>query len=579
MSLERQEASGRYLHGIVDMGSNGIRFSVTDMSPDTARIMPTRYVDRAGISLYDAQWSTGIQAPIPPEVIADVVRAYQRFKNTCTDLGVPDENVRIIGTEATRLALNSEDFRAQIHNATGWTVEMLPKEEEGRVGAMGVVSSFSHIKGLMMDLGGGSTQITWLEAENGQVRMSDAGSVSMPYGAAALNRRIQEANIAGGHAMKNFEEEVTNNLRDAVAKIEIPAEFLDSGKNPRGLDMHVSGGGFRGWGYVLMCQHPVQPYPCPIINGFEQPAKNFENTSIVMATTANQDNIFRVSERRASQVPAVALLVRCLCKALPAITTVKFAQGGVREGALFKDLPPEVKAEHPFVAATKSSAPPSSTQLVSLIQSTTPEDHKGRTIPEEISPQLLTAVAQSLYCFNHLPKDLQAAVALRSTTTGVLAGTHGANHKERAALAVILCEASGGEGSLAPSDAQFYHLLCELLEPSAAWWCKYYGKVAGVAAQVYPAGVVKDQKVSFTAKWDEHETKHDKKHGGLLHVTMDLGKDDPSILQAEGLQKSIKGLHKLGKKKSWHKGEGGHHVTLVVNSGSGESLPESHFEE
>ncbi|KAE9994434.1 hypothetical protein Vi05172_g10294 [Venturia inaequalis] len=569
------------LYGIVDMGSNGIRFSVTDMCPGTARIMPTRYVDRAGISLYDAQWSTGVQAPIPPEVVADVVRAYQRFKKTCTDLGVPDENVRVIGTEATRQALNSEDFRGQIHNATGWTVEMLPKEEEGRVGAMGVVSSFSSIKGLMMDLGGGSTQITWLDAEHGQVRMSDAGSVSMPYGAAALNRRIQEANIAGGHAMSHFEKEVTNNLRDAVAKIEIPADFTDPGRNPRGLDLHVSGGGFRGWGFVLMSQHPVQPYPCPIINGFEQPAKNFENTSIVMATAANQENIFRVSERRASQVPAVATLVRCLCKALPAITTVKFAQGGVREGALFKDLPAEVKAEHPLVAATKSSAPVSSAQLVSLVQSATPssDEHKHVSPPDEISPQLLTAVAQSLYCFNHLPKDLQAAVALRSTTSGVLAGTHGVSHKERAALAVILCEASGGEGSLAPSDVQFYNLLCDLLEPSAAWWCKYYGKVAGVASQVYPAGVVNDEKVSFSSRWTEHETKQGKKHGHLLQVTVDLGKDDASILQAEGLQKSIKGLSKLGKKKAWHKGEGGHQVALVVNSGSGEALPERHFED
>lgn len=550
------------------------------MSEQTARIMPTCYVDRAGISLYDAQWSTGVQAPIPDEVVHDVVRAYQRFKNTCTDFGVRDDHVRIIGTEATRQALNSEDFRAKIHDATGWTVEMLPKEEEGRVGAMGVVSSFSKVKGLMMDLGGGSTQITWLDAEHGQVRMSDAGSVSMPYGAAALNRRIQQANIAGGHAMDDFEKEVTNNLRDAIAKIEIPSEFTDPAKNPEGLNLHVSGGGFRGWGFVLMSRHPVQPYPCPIINGFEQPAKNFEDTHIVTATAAHEDNIFRVSERRASQVPAVATLVRCLCKAMPAITTVKFAQGGVREGALFKDLAPEVKAQHPLVAATIASAPASSAQIVSLIQSAAPTSvHEDTTPPVEITPQLLTAAGQSLYWFNHLPKDLQAAVALRSTTTGVLAGTHGASHKERAALAIILCEASGGEGSLAPGDADFYKRLLELLKPSAAWWCKYYGKVAGLVAQVYPAGVVNDEKVTFTAHWAEHETKLERKHGHRLLITVNLSKDDQSILQAEGLQKSLKGISKLGRKKNWHNVKGGHYLELKVISGSGEALPTVHFEE
>ena len=156
-----------HYRAIVDMGSNGIRYSITDLSPATCRIMPTIYQDRTGISLYDAQWSTGQKAAIPDSTISDVVRSLLRFKRTCKDFGVKDEHVRILATEATRQAINSEDYRAKIRSSTGWTVEMLPKEEEGRVGAMGVVSSFSTVKGLMMDLGGGSTQITWLIAERG----------------------------------------------------------------------------------------------------------------------------------------------------------------------------------------------------------------------------------------------------------------------------------------------------------------------------------------------------------------------------------------------------------------------------
>lgn len=46
------------------------------------------------------------------------------------------------------------DFRQQIKQATGWGVDMLPKEMEGRVGALGVASSFSDVEGLVMDLGG-----------------------------------------------------------------------------------------------------------------------------------------------------------------------------------------------------------------------------------------------------------------------------------------------------------------------------------------------------------------------------------------------------------------------------------------
>lgn len=44
--------------------------------------------------------------------------------------------------------------RQQIKDATGWEVDLLTKEMEGRIGAMGVASSFKQVEGLVMDLGG-----------------------------------------------------------------------------------------------------------------------------------------------------------------------------------------------------------------------------------------------------------------------------------------------------------------------------------------------------------------------------------------------------------------------------------------
>lgn len=126
------------------------------MSPITARSLPTVYQDREGISLYDAQYSSGSKGPIPQDVIDSVIAALRRFKTTCADFGVPEINIRILATEATRTAVNSDDYRKQIKAATGWEVDMLPKEAEGRIGAMGVASSFSSVEGIVMDLGGKS---------------------------------------------------------------------------------------------------------------------------------------------------------------------------------------------------------------------------------------------------------------------------------------------------------------------------------------------------------------------------------------------------------------------------------------
>jgi retrograde regulation protein 2 len=134
--------------------SNGIRFSITDMSASTARCLPTLYQDREGISLFDAQYSTGVKGPIPQETIDQVIGSLLKFKMACADFGVPETNIRVLATEATRTAVNSVDYRRQIKDASGWEVDLLPKEVEGRIGAMGVSSSFASVEGLVMDLGG-----------------------------------------------------------------------------------------------------------------------------------------------------------------------------------------------------------------------------------------------------------------------------------------------------------------------------------------------------------------------------------------------------------------------------------------
>lgn len=557
--------------------------------------MPALYQDRVGISLYDAQWSTGVKSPIPSSVTSDVVRALLRFKSACRDFGVRDpENVRIVATEATRQAINSAEYRAEIEKATGWKVEMLPKEEEGRVGAMGVVSSFGSVKGLMMDLGGGSTQITWLIAKDGEVRMSEKGSVSMPYGAAALSRRLAEAQKLGGGSLSSLREEMTKNLKDAVEQIGIPKEIQDLASTPEGLPLYLSGGGFRGWGFVLMSQHPVQPYPIPIINGFKTTKANFYNVEMVKITASSDPNIFRVSERRASQVPAVALLVSCLLDALPSISTVNFAQGGVREGSIYSTLPPAIKSEHPLITATSPHRSPSSAELTtyvleasSALEHTSTAGQSPPSIPQQ--QQLLTAFAQAMYVHNPMNKDIQAACALRSTTTGALASVHGADHEERALLAIMLCERWGGVGALAPGDEAFYRRLVELVGPVDGWWCMLFGRLGALLGQVYPAGVVRrrdkmalklgwgtagesggdaGKKTSKkTAKDKQKRSGPDEPSVGTIEVQVDFGQDEEGVIRSMGVQKALKQLEKLGKKKNWPQaGKGGQKISLTVRS-------------
>lgn len=554
------------------MGSNGIRFSISTLQPPTARIMPTLYQHRAGISLYDAQYSaSGERQPINEQTISAVVSSFQQFKQTCADFGVLEEYITVLATEATRTAINSEEFRSRIKERVGWDVVMLPKEEEGRVGAMGVASSLPEVSGLVMDLGGGSTQLSWLikHDDRAGVQMPENVAVSMPYGAAAMSRRLAEAEKLG--KVKELETEVQTAVREAYASLRVPKELDEAASQRKGFTLYLSGGGFRGWGYVLMSRHRIAPYPIPVINGFKVSRDDFLGTDAVKEAAAATlddedagDAIFRVSERRAGQVPAVAFLVTALSQALPQIKEVRFCQGGVREGYLFISLSAEIRAANPLTAATRPFDTAASSQGIrDLLVSALPPGTTSAAVDDyksTFTADLLEAFAGLMYSHSSHSKDLQASAALRSTTSGILAGVHGVLHESRALLALLLCARWGG--SVPPSDEPFKQRLEQLIEsPWTLWWINYLGAVAALLASVYPAGFIEEAqpRVKLSARWARTS-----KGNPLVSLEILLA----SRVEKESLRGEIDKIEKVGKKKRWIGGKDGigHRVEATLRS-------------
>lgn len=132
--------------GVVDMGSNGIRFGIVTA---LARHLPVAYEERAPISLLEAQ---GDEHYIPSETVDQVITSFLRFKTICRHENVDPTNVKVIATEATRIASNSEEFLSKIKDATGWTVNILSKEQEAMISSMGIVgkSIFHQVRGILL---------------------------------------------------------------------------------------------------------------------------------------------------------------------------------------------------------------------------------------------------------------------------------------------------------------------------------------------------------------------------------------------------------------------------------------------
>ncbi|KAK6430205.1 retrograde regulation protein 2 [Oleoguttula sp. CCFEE 5521] len=527
-----------YLQALVDIGSNGIRFSITSLHPSQARILPTLHQSRCGISLYDAQYppsSAGERQPIPSSTIAAVISALRDFKRTTLDFCVPEANVKLLATEATRTAINAADLLAEVKANVGWEISLLSKEEEGRIGALGVASSLPGVRGLVMDLGGGSVQLSWLDGQKAPKK----GAVSMPYGAAALMRRIGEGR------MRELEAEVSAAVKGAYESLEVEGEVAKERQENGGVTLFLSGGGFRGWGASR---------------------EEFLDTEDVQAAAAaaledESESIFRVSDRRAGQVPAMAFLVKTLAECLPAVKEVRFCQGGVREGYLSGLLSSQVRALSPLVVATTPFAWGDGTEpLADLVSSALPIASRDRGYASmglaPVDKTLITAFANTMYTHSSHSKDLQASAALRSTTSGVLASVHGLLHESRALLGLLLCARWGD--SVSPTDETFKRSLQRLIEdPWTLWWVQYLGAVAALIGTVWPAGWKEQagERLKFETTWE-----NDKKGNAMLRVRVMLGKD----ISAEVLEQEIHGLEKVGKRKRWVGGRDGAGFKVAV---------------
>lgn len=492
------EVVSRNLIGVVDIGSNGIRFSISSKAEHHARIMPCVFKDRVGISLFEVQYAENSleKGPIPKDTIKEICSAMKRFKLICEDFGVPETSVRMVATEATREAINSNEFIKAVYDSTGWDVEILTREDEGKTGAFGVISSFNKVSGLYMDLGGGSTQLSWIKSINGEITQSTT-PISLPYGTGALSRRLLTEN------KKALFIEIREAFVDAVQKIDIPDDIFEEAKSKGGFDLFTCGGGLRGMGHLMLSQ--IKDYPIQtIINGFSCSYEEFSSMCDYLLLKgkvpgSKDRKIFKVSDRRATQLPAVGLLMSAAFESLPPIKTLYFSEGGVREGTLYSILPREIRSQDPLIIASRPYAPLLGEKYLELLRTAIP----SHDIPSIVFKRIAPALCNLAFAHASYPKELQPTAALHVATSGIIAGCHGLSHRARALIGIALCNRWGGD--IPEIEEQYMRSLEEIVlrdtdkfeRKRIVWWTKYIGTIMFVICGVHPGGNIRDGFLNF----------------------------------------------------------------------------------
>ena len=160
----------------IDCGTNSIRLLVADVDTEAGTLVDLERTNEV-VRLGQGVDRTGLLAP---EALARTLDAARRYREVCERLGV--DAVRFVATSATRDARNREEFVAGVRDALGVDPEVVAGDEEARLsfrGATGVLASRFDGPFLVVDLGGGSTELV-LGATAPQAAVSmDVGSVRL----------------------------------------------------------------------------------------------------------------------------------------------------------------------------------------------------------------------------------------------------------------------------------------------------------------------------------------------------------------------------------------------------------------
>ena len=166
---------------MIDIGTNSVRLLVADIhgslrsSPHLQPVLRHLQITRLGERLTPG-------GRIQPGAVARTAEAVKRCVDLARDAGVTDPV--LVGTHALRIAQNPDELMGRLDHP----VRILTGDEEACLGYRGVVAGLgsSRIRSrlLVIDIGGGSVELTWGHRARIEARQS------VPAGAVVLTERF-----------------------------------------------------------------------------------------------------------------------------------------------------------------------------------------------------------------------------------------------------------------------------------------------------------------------------------------------------------------------------------------------------
>jgi len=296
---------------LVDLGSNSARLVVYEFERDRGFWLVDEI--REVVRLGSGAARTG---ELSGDAIDRALVALRTFADFARATELPP--LRIMATSAVRTARNRDQFLEAVR-ATGLEIDVLTGEQEAEQGVIAVANSTTLADAWVMDLGGGSMQLSRMRD-----RRYESGTAH-PFGAIRATEQFLLTDPPTAGEVAALEQAVDARLGPVLEEIEAS-----------GLPLVAMGGTVRNLARAIQRRGD---YPWKLMHGYRLYTAELDQLTEQLRTlpVSRRSRVAGLNPYRADIILAGALVIRRVLQAarLDALTISGY---GMREGALYQEF-------------------------------------------------------------------------------------------------------------------------------------------------------------------------------------------------------------------------------------------------
>jgi len=297
------------LHAIIDIGSNTIRMAVYQIEGRQFTLLMKRK-HTVGLAGY---LENGRLVRAGLEKTVKILHGFMDFINT---FRIP--HVHAFATAALRSAVNSRAAVGEIARRSGVQVRIISGDEEAMYDFIGATQNIAHADGIMIDIGGGSTEIVSFAGRAMQ------GRWSLPLGSLAMSKEYATGLLPVPAECAAIKDAVTGILAKTPAVRDLRARHMVG-----------MGGVLSSASRMHALLHPEEPLRLLPADALPQMIAMFGSGRLL--TEADTAVLLRAAPDRLHNIVPGMIIASVLAETFAA-ADIRYSDSGVREGYIWKEI-------------------------------------------------------------------------------------------------------------------------------------------------------------------------------------------------------------------------------------------------